>query len=218
MLAGTLLAGQPAGASAPAAAHVKKLHGDVIAVTAGQPRRLKVGAPLYSGDRIQTRRRASVALVFTDGSRFDLGPEADMRIERYRLSEVAAESSFTSRIVKGVFRFVSGLIAKRRPRAMGVKLAVATIGIRGTQVAGEADATSARVILLEPEDKSRKSAIEVSNRYGSVVVDKPGYGTEVPDAHSPPSPPRRMKLRTIRNLLRSMQTVGRISLPRPRLP
>lgn len=218
-LAVTLLAGPATRADArSAAAFVKELRGAVVAISDGRSRGLRRGDPLYSGDRIQTRRRASVTLEFTDHSRFDLGERADMRIERYKLSPVGEQSSFTSRIFLGAFRFISGLIAKRQPRSMGVRLAVATIGIRGTHVVGEAKADSAKVILLKPEGSDRKTAIEVSNQYGSVVIDKPGYGTEVPDAHSPPSPPRRMKLRVIRNLMRSMQTVGRISLPRPRLP
>ena len=69
---------------------------------------------------------------------------------------------------------------------------------------------------MEPDDTSRKTAIVVSNNYGSVTVDEPGYGTEVPDEFSPPSPPRRMRLQTINNLTRSIQSSQRVNLPRPR--
>ena len=100
---------------------------------------------------------------------------------------------------------------------MEISTAVATIGIRGTQVVGEADATSATIILIEPEDKSRKSAIDVYNDFGKVSIDEPGYGTEIPDANSPPSPPRRMRLSTINNLTRSLQNVNRVNVPRPRV-
>ena len=126
------------------------------------------------------------------------------------------EDSVTIKLLKGTFRFVTGLIAKKRPQSMSVETIVATIGIRGTNVIGEVDATSATIILLEPEDTSRKTAIEVSNSYGTVTIDKPGYGTEIPDEFSPPSPPRRMPLQTINNLMRSMQSIQRINLPRPR--
>jgi hypothetical protein len=46
----------------------------------------------------------------------------------------------------------------------------------------------------------------VENKFGSVVVDKPGYGTEIPDEKSPPSPVKRMQLRTIDNLLRAIRS------------
>jgi hypothetical protein len=61
--------------------------------------------------------------------------------------------------------------------------------------------------LLEPEG-SGASAIVVENKFGSVVIDKPGYGTEIPDEKSPPSPVRRMQLRTIDNVLRTLRTPG----------
>ena len=128
------------------------------------------------------------------------------------------EGAFVTRIFKGGFRFVTGLIARSRPSSMQVRLPVATIGIRGTQVAGEADETSARVILLEPEDDPRRStAVEVANQFGSVVIDQPGFGTEIPDQFSPPSPVRRMQLRQIEDLLRAIRSSGmRMVPPRPR--
>ncbi|MDZ7734863.1 MAG: hypothetical protein U5P41_00940 [Gammaproteobacteria bacterium] len=92
---------------------------------------------------------------------------------------------------------------------------MATIGIRGTHVVGEAGATSATVILMAEEDGS-VGAINVSNEYGAVDIDQPGYGTEVPDEFSPPSPPRRMRMNTIENITRSLQSIQRMNVPRPR--
>ena len=40
--------------------------------------------------------------------------------------------------------------------------------------------------------------------------------TEIPDANSPPSPPRRMRMQTIENLTRSIQALTRIRPPRIR--
>jgi len=53
----------------------------------------------------------------------------------------------------------------------------------------------------------------VENKFGSVVIDKPGYGTEIPDEKSPPSPVKRMQLRTIDNLLRALRTPARTGGP-----
>lgn len=196
------------------AATVLSLQGQVSAVSAaGLTRQLDQGSALYQGDRVDTGDDATVSIRFTDNSRFDLAENSSMSVDNYAYS--AEQSSFTASIFKGAFRFVSGLIAQRRSRAMGVRTPVATIGIRGTSVAGEVDASSARIMLLESDDQ-RPSAIEVSNAFGSVVVDEPGYGTEVPDANSPPSPPQRMELRTIQNLMRTLQSVGRIRTP-PRI-
>ena len=178
-------------------------------------RQLEKGALVYQSDVIRTEKDSAVQVVFNDQTKFYLGSNTEMSINKF--NDRRGEEGLATRIFKGTFRFVSGLIAKNEPRAMRVDLAVATIGVRGTNVVGEADATSATVILAEPEDATEKTSIEVSNQYGSVLIAEPGYGTEVPDEHSPPSPARRMSLETVSNIMRSLQSIQRINIPRPRM-
>ena len=209
----------PAWGVGEAAGRIEKLNGTVDAVAAGQPpRRLAAGAAIASGERIQVGPNSSATLRFKDESVFDIGANGVLVVDRFEMGKKPEESAFATTILKGTFRFVTGLIAKTRPQAMRVGLPVATIGIRGTNVVGEADATSAKVILLEPEDDTKRAtAVEVANQFGSVVIDKPGYGTEVPDAHSPPSPVRRMQVRQIEDMLRAMRSSAmRVQPPRPR--
>jgi FecR protein len=198
---------------------VEKLNGVVEAVAGDQPpRRLAAGAAIASGERIQVGAKSSATLRFKDESVFDLGANGVLVVDRFEMGKKPEESAFATRILKGTFRFVTGLIAKTRPQSMLVGLPVATIGIRGTHVVGEADATSARVILLEPEDDPKRStAVEVANQFGKVVIDKPGYGTEVPDQFSPPSPVRRMQVRQVEDMLRAIRSSAmRVQPPRPR--
>ncbi len=201
-------AGEPAG-------RIEKLNGVVEAVAADGPaRRLAAGASIASGERIQVGPNSSATLRFKDESVFDIGANGVLVVDRFEMGKKPEESSFGTTILKGTFRFVTGLIAKTRPQAMRVSLPVATIGIRGTHVVGEADATSAKVVLLEPEDDpKRATAVEVANQYGSVVIDKPGYGTEVPDAHSPPSPVRRMQVRQVEDMLRAIRNSAMRTIP-----
>ena len=195
------------------AATVLALRGAVIVTDEeGQRRKLEEGDTVSSGDEIETARRSWIRLEFTDGSRFDLGANTQFRVDEYTFGDAAGKPSMKTRIIKGVFRFLTGALAKRDPAAMQVQLSVAAIGIRGTHVGGEVGATSATVVLLELEGAD-DNAVEVANAFGSVVLDEAGYGTEIPDANSPPSPPRRMRLRSITNLTRTLQSVGRIRLP-----
>ncbi|RME35448.1 MAG: hypothetical protein D6786_01950 [Gammaproteobacteria bacterium] len=210
-----LLAGPAAAASK--AAKVTSLKGVALYKRGDAPfRNLAVGDVVLQGDGIRTQRRSALTLEFTDRTRFDLGPESEMVIGEYSYAPATQEGSITTRVLKGAFRFISGFIARKKPKAMSVKLSVATIGIRGTHVGGEVTPTSAKVVLLEPEVQ-KPTAIEVFNQYGAVTVDKPGYGTEIPDEHSPPSPVRRMRLRSIQNLMRTLQSIQRVNIPRPRV-
>jgi len=209
----------PAWSTDEAVARVERLNGVVAAVAGDQPpRRLAAGATIASGERIQVGADSNVTLRFRDESRFDIGAHGVLIVDRFEVGKTPEESAFTTRILKGGFRFITGLIARNRPSSMRIVVSVATIGIRGTHVAGEVDETSAKVILLEPEDDPRRAtAVEVANQFGSVLIDQPGFGTEIPDQFSPPSPVRRMQLRQIEDLLRAIRSSGmRMQPPRPR--
>ncbi|MGQ0657971.1 MAG: FecR family protein [Chromatiales bacterium] len=176
---------------------------------------LSAGDAVHLNDRIETRSRSVVTIRFKDNTTFSLGPDSSFAIAGFRYAQ-GQDDSIAMRVVRGAFRFTTGLIARARASSMRVEAgAVATIGIRGTTVGGEVVGESATIVLLEPEEAGTSSAIEVANAYGSVVIDEPGWGTTVPDAHSPPTPPQRMRLRAIDNLIRSIQSIQRISVPRP---
>jgi hypothetical protein len=209
------------------------VHGVLAATTAGQvetvkgtasaqsgteaARTLEKGAAFFVNDLIRTESNSAAKLKFADDTVFFLGEESELSVEKFSYQDPSQENSLSSRIVKGTFRFVSGLIASEKPDAMEINTSVATIGIRGTNVAGKADATSATVILLEPEGDPKPTSIVVANQYGSVQISQPGYGTEVPDQFSPPSPPRRMRLETVNSIMRSIQSIQRINIPQPRM-
>jgi len=194
----------------------------------GVTRKLGAGGAIFVGERIRTDAGTKVRIDFTDRTVFYLGPDAEFEVEEFQHKQQGSkEDAFHARIIKGTFRFVTGLIAGSRGRNMKISVAVATIGIRGTHVAGEvADSelkdgvkvdASAKVVLLEPEGSYKKTAIVVENKFGSVVIDQPGYGTEIPDEKSAPSPVRKMQLRTIDNVQRAIRSPVRQGGPaRPR--
>ena len=186
----------------------------------GVIRKLAAGDAVFVGERIRTGAGISTHIEFTDKARFILGPNTEFAVEQYQRKQDGSDQDvFYSRIIKGAFRFVSGLIAHSNRGNMQVGLAVATIGVRGTHVEGEVMErqekngvtvdSSAKVVLLEPEGSGNNGSVVVENKFGSVVIDKPGYGTEIPDEKSPPSPVRRMQLRTIDNVLRAIRSPPR---------
>lgn len=226
---GTLAADTPAGPAAPATAPSSAPAGTLGSLKGKvwvQGNRVREGDPVYAGSEIKTGSNSKAVIRFHDDSMFALGPNSQMAVNDFRYKQDAEDNVISTNILKGTFRFISGLIAKKKPANMNVKLgSVATIGIRGTHVAGEVTEgtedkeASAQVILMEPEDDPAKpTAILVSNDYGSVVVDQPGYGTEIPDEHSPPSPVRKMQVRTIENITRALRNATPKSIPKPRIP
>jgi hypothetical protein len=211
----------PLSAALPSLARAQTLVADVKLVVGAasarapdaEPRPLKAGDAVFLRDTVTTAAPdGTVLLAFRDGTSVALGPGSQMLLARY--SAGPESPSFLAEVARGVFRVATGAIARMRAREFRVVTPTATIGIRGTQFGGETDGARALVVLLEPERGAEAGAIVVSNVFGSVDIDQPGFGTEIPDAASPPSPPRRMQLRAVDNLIRSISTLQRLQVPR----
>ena len=93
-------------------------------------------------------------------------------------------------MLEGAFSFVSGEIAKTGPDAMKVTTPVATIGIRGTTVAGKAavEGNENSFTLLQDADGG-VGQISVSNDGGTQVLAQVGATTSISSFTAPPPPP-----------------------------
>ncbi len=118
---------------------VDTITGEVSATRAdGTTVTLSVGADVYMGDVVATADGAAVSLVFLDESSFSLGEDGRMVLDELIYDPVTNEGSSAFSILQGVFVFVSGEIAATNPDGMLIQTPVASIGIRGTKVAGRA--------------------------------------------------------------------------------
>lgn len=207
------------------AANVTKLDGKAFAASSTRgTRKLNQNDRLFEQERIITGKGTSIEITFTDGTTLTLGASTIVTVDSYAYQKTettdqdGSKSRFSLSILTGAVRAVTGLLAKRRPLSVRFKTKVATIGIRGTHFAAEVEGDSATIILLAQQDPSASNAIEVSNAFGKVEIDKAGWGTEVPDAKSPPSPPRKMRTtQSMNRIVRSIQTNRRVMVPRMRM-
>ena len=147
---------------------------------------------LFLGDDIKVGRQGRLQVMLLDETIFTLGANSVMRIDEFVYDPSNAKNSLSTSIKQGAFRFVSGQIAKRDANAMTVRLPSATIGVRGTSVAGDVDEDgSAQVILLGPAaDNSLglpAGAINIANQAGVVDITRPGFVTEIAAALVPPA-------------------------------
>lgn len=111
----------------------KVLRSDGVAMLerSGQPRRiLGVGEELAQKDIVSVGGDSSTMLEFRDQTRITLRPNTVFRLDTYLDGK---SESMLFGLVKGGFRAVTGLIAKRSPGSVQFQTATATIGIRGTE-------------------------------------------------------------------------------------
>ncbi|MFK7866461.1 MAG: Ig-like domain-containing protein, partial [Alphaproteobacteria bacterium] len=124
---------------------------------------LKAGDKLYEDEIIETDADGAIKMVFIDETIFSLGANARMALDEYVFDEETQSGSSALSVLKGSFLFISGKIAKTNPDDMEVVTPVATIGVRGTIVAGE---------VAEAEDGSMGFNISVID--GAIQVTPAG--------------------------------------------
>ena len=168
---------------------VDTAEGGTFAVRADGTRvALNAGDPVFTGDIIETGPDGNLSIVFLDNSAFTLGDGARMVLDElvYDPASHTGTSSFS--VVQGVFTFVSGAIAKSGSDAMIVRTPVATIGIRGTEVAVQAatDGGTTTITLLE-EQSGVTGEIVITNSAGSQVLNIPFQTTFVDSFFTAPT-------------------------------
>ena len=126
----------------------------VVQASLGQSGDAKVGDSVYLGDVVSTGSDGRVGISFTDGTAFDLSPNARMVMNEFIYDPNSKSNSSLLSLTKGTFTFVAGKIAKSGD--MKVNTPVATMGIRGTTPRVEiADDGSVKFSTLIEEGKGQ---------------------------------------------------------------
>ncbi|TBR26304.1 hypothetical protein EPO15_00425 [bacterium] len=187
--------------AAPAAAQATRIgaaggvSGRVTAAAPGASERgLASGGAVFFKDAVQTDARGRLQVMLLDETVFTVGPDSKITLDEFVYDPFTDAGKVTAQVTKGVFRFVTGKVARKKPEGMKVKLPVGTIGIRGTIAGGRVEADgSALVALLGPGADNnageRPGGMTVENAGGSVDIDVPGYATRIAGPDSPPTPP-----------------------------
>ena len=146
---------------------------------------------IFLGDTVKTTDNSVVIITFVDDTRFALGEKGQMVVDELIFSSSDNEGSSVFSVVQGVFSFVSGKIAKTGTDSMLVKLPVATIGIRGTKVAGRAAIEgSENYVTLLPEEDGSVGEISVQNSAGTQIMSQPFQTTRITSVFRAPTLPK----------------------------
>ena len=193
-LAGPLAPGQYAQASGDGAlsiGEVSSLSGTAKAIRLdGNEFVLSDGDPVFQGDTIEVSDSGAVGLTFVDKTTLSLSEGGKMVLDELVYDPETGNGSLGVDMVEGAFSFISGEIAKTGPDAMTIKTPVATVGIRGTTVAGKAavEGNENSFTLLQDADGG-VGEISVSNAGGTQVLGQVGATTSIASFNAPPPPP-----------------------------
>jgi len=102
----------------------------IKSVDESDSRQAVVKEPVYLGDSVNSYVGSSLQVLLKDKSTFTVGPQCDMKIDKFVYDPEKNTNSISARVKKGMFRFTSGNISKTNPDEIIVKTPTATMGIR----------------------------------------------------------------------------------------
>jgi hypothetical protein len=130
-----LLAAVPAFAQQPTAAgQIKIASGSVVIVRGTSTIPAQAGQPVYEADTLRTGDDGKIGITLKDDTRLSLGPNSEVRLDRFAFAPAEGRLGFVLKVVKGVAAYVSGQIAKIAPDSVRLETPSAIVGVRGTTV------------------------------------------------------------------------------------
>ena len=94
---------------------VDSLKGSVTAVDErGNQRTLRERGAIFEGDRVETGGDADISLELKDGTIFQLSENSAFSMDKFVYGKSREEDKLSAKILKGAFRFISGLVSKNR--------------------------------------------------------------------------------------------------------
>lgn len=148
LLAGPALAADDA---APSGSSVTAVQPPAWLIHDGQELALSPGIVVHEGDRLRTAGGGRVYLALPEQSTVKIGADSEFAVAAMQTTSDSQGSLFKGalQLLKGVFRFTTSLQGKLQRRDVQIRVATATIGIRGTDVWGRAGSDGGLVALLE---------------------------------------------------------------------
>jgi len=145
--------------------------------------RIAVNDDIVFEEDITTGDDAKAVLEFRDGSTFEIGPDAAVRIDLFIFNPAESTSHKAIQVTRGVFRYVSGYVASDQD----TKIATPSgqMGIRGSVAAGAVDPSVPDFVYLG------EGSATFTNSAGSTTL-QPGNSIAVPSATTPPMAPAAM--------------------------
>ena len=113
---------------------VERLQGQLQVRRGASNSVLQLGSRVREGDLLTTAAEATALVRLDDGANLLLRANSVLRVASLRLAGDPSGWRQAFELVVGAFRYVTGALGGNRPDAVGFSTALATVGIRGTDI------------------------------------------------------------------------------------
>ena len=118
---------------------VKVAHGAAFVARGGQDLPARVGLALVESDVLRTGSDGQLGVILRDDTRLSLGPDSEIRIDRFAFAPAQGSLALVLRMARGVAVYVSGKIAALSPASVRFETPVGIVGLRGTAFAARVE-------------------------------------------------------------------------------
>jgi len=131
-----LAAVTPVAAQQPVpAGHIKTVSGTAFVVREHGTTPAKAGDAIFASDTLRTSADGAVGITLRDDTRVSLGPNSEVRVDRYVYAPAEGGLGMVLKFMRGVAVYVSGRMAKLAPDSIRLETPSGIVGVRGTTVA-----------------------------------------------------------------------------------
>ena len=130
-----VLVAAPVRAEQTIAGRIKVVSGAAFIVRGGAPVPAQAGQVVYEADTLRTGTDGRLGLTLKDDTRVSLGPNSEVRIDRYVYEPGEGGLGMVLKFIRGVSVYVAGRMSKLAPDAIRLEAPSAIVGVRGTTVA-----------------------------------------------------------------------------------
>jgi ferric-dicitrate binding protein FerR (iron transport regulator) len=146
-LLAAVFAGNPADAQTRVGEAVV-VKNEVVRVAGPATTQINVGDGVIRNETVRTGLDSAARLVLADSTNLSLGPNATLKLDRTVFNDEQTYREIAIRLTAGAFRFVTGNSPKT---AYKITTALATIGVRGTELDFKLQPTMHMVVLQHGE-------------------------------------------------------------------
>jgi hypothetical protein len=171
---------------------------DVDGKTGDTPaKKIAVNDDVMFEEDITTGSDAKAVLEFRDGSTFEVGPDAAVRIDSFVFNPEESTSHKALSVTRGVFRYVSAYVASDQETK--ITTPSGSMGIRGSVAEGVVDPAVPDFLYLG------EGRATFTNSAGSSTL-QPGNSIAVPSAATPPMAPEAMPVPVAAQALQAIES------------
>jgi hypothetical protein len=140
-------------------------------------RELKAGDKIYLNETIYVGIDSGTQILLLDQSTFTIGSDSEVVMDTFIYDPATNDGKIVANVKKGSLKIISGLISKKNPDSLTVKVPSGTLGSRGTEFQTMVSKKKTDTLLIGPGKNNtlglKPGAVLVGNKFGQTMLNNP---------------------------------------------